>query len=128
MTRSKLEGLSPSDLRYYYYSHHLEVPTRDNIPHLVEGILVHQAQLIAQRAIDAQMMLNDPTLLGDRDFVTKRTQTPPTSRGASSNSTPLINSTGIPATTNHTLLTSSSEPSFIRRKVRNLSLRLCTLV
>lgn len=75
MHRHQLEKLSLSDLRYYYGYHRLELPPphQHTVPGLVEGILAHQAQVISQRAIDSQLMLDNPLTLGELNFITKET-------------------------------------------------------
>lgn len=106
--RSQLEEMSPTDLRFYFMHNRIVLPSSDDVSSLIEGILVNQAQVLSQRALEAQRMLRDPALLGTFNFMSHEHTSNSSPNLASSASTPL------PSTQP---LASSSETSFIKRKV-----------
>ena len=63
-----------TDLRYYYHMNGLQLPSSpDKVSLLIEGILTHQAEVMTLRALEAQNMLGNPTVLGELNFVTSQT-------------------------------------------------------
>lgn len=52
----------------------LQLPSSpDRISLLIEGILTHQAEMMTLRALEAQNMLRNPTVLGELNFATSQT-------------------------------------------------------
>ena len=72
MERRDLEGLSHSELNYYLVTNKLVVRDSEDI---VEAILTHQAQVLSERALEAQRLLKDPASLRHLNLVTPASAT-----------------------------------------------------
>lgn len=73
MDRRDLATLSHSELNYYLMKNKLALS--DSEDDIIEAILTHQAQVLSERALEAQRLLRDPSCLRHLNLVTPTTST-----------------------------------------------------
>ena len=74
--RQQLENLSVNDLKFYFEDNRLPIPSVRSKGLLIEELLINQAKVLSQRALDSQEILQDPSVLGELNFLPTRGANP----------------------------------------------------
>lgn len=113
--RQQLENLSVNDLKFYFEDNQLPIPSVRSKELLIEELLINQAKVLSQRALESQEILQDPSVLGELYFLPSRRGNP-----SASSSLPYVSSeAGNP---NKTVQESNPKES---KPVNILALLLC---
>lgn len=115
--RQQLENLSVNDLKFYFEDNQLPIPSVRSKELLIEELLINQAKVLSQRALESQEILQDPSVLGELYFLPSRRGNP-----SASSSLPYVSSeAGNPNKTVQESNPKESKPSFVPGLVTNIT-------